>query len=222
MAGSFWDGQGGQVDVVNLTGEVNQFVEPGFETTAPYLADALVEAEGADVAQVSADWDGANPFELDGAIGERPLWVSVRPKRDPAPELRTLHPVFDFTEPVGLGLVGRDLFEQAVLGQLPQSPRIDDERAQILLFVSDGDERRLPEIVGQLPEAELIAYSRSGGWLGDAGAGTDLSGLMVFGNVRARAYPGNDVRVTLSGAAQGFVEIRVAAGAVTVAEIVAE
>jgi hypothetical protein len=88
--------------------------------------------------------------------------------------------------------------------------------------VSDRDGRYLPDVVGELAEAELIAYSRGGGWLGDVDGATDLSGLMVFGNVRARAYPGNDVRVTLSGEAEGFVEIRVAAGAITVAEIVAE
>jgi hypothetical protein len=43
---------------------------------------------------------------------------------------------------------------------------------------------------------------------------------MVFGNVTARNYPGNDVRVTLGGDVEGFTEIRVAADAVTVAEIV--
>jgi hypothetical protein len=113
------------------------------------------------------------------------------------------------------------LIEQLVFGVLPAAPALISERAQAVLFFRDAEGRPLSGIAAELPEAGVIAYSRSGGWSDQHGNTTDLSGLVVLGNIAARAYPGNDVRIDFSGAEEGFADIRIAAGAVTVADVIA-
>ena len=136
--------------------------------------------------------------------------------------MRTLHPVIDFERPVAAGLVARNLLEIVAFGALSRPFAWDEKRAQAVLFVVDRQGKKLEGVLAELPDAEVIAYQRRGQYTDDPGTGTDLGGIIAFGNIEARAYPGNDLRVSFHGRREGWTEIRVAAGAVTMANIVVE
>jgi hypothetical protein len=224
-AGEGGAGQGGAAAgapplSVDIEGSVSEFVNAAFELTSGYARKAVVESEGVEQSTVRASFEGTGTFLLREVRNQEPIWLSVRPDPETEREFRTLHPVLDLSKPVVVPIVGRALLEQLVFGLLPTAPAVIDERAQAVLFFRDQDGRALSGIAAELPEAGIIAYSRSGGWSDQSGITTDLSGLVVLGNITARAYPGNDVRIDFSGAEEGFADIRVAAGAVTVADLV--
>jgi hypothetical protein len=206
---------------VDIEGSVGQYVNAAFELTSAYTRSALVESEGLERSTVHASFEGTGTFLLREVRNQEPIWLSVRPDPETEREFRTLHPVLDLSKPVLVPIVGRALIEQLVFGVLPAAPALISERAQAVLFFRDAEGRPLSGIAAELPEAGVIAYSRSGGWSDQHGDTTDLSGLVVLGNIAARAYPGNDVRIDFSGAEEGFADIRIAAGAVTVADVIA-
>jgi len=220
-AGSTGDGGSAPLSV-ELTGEVLQFVDTGFEATNRYFRNAVIEAEGSEVSRVSVVASDAEPFVLEGVRYEQPIWLSVRPEANASTELRTLHPVINVDRPVQAALVVRSLLEVLAFGSLSRPFLWDEARAQAVLFVVDRQGRKVEGVHAELPGAEVIAYQRRGQYTDDPGTGTDLSGAIAFGNIDARAYPGNDVRVSFHGSRQGWTEIRIAAGAVTVADIVVE
>jgi hypothetical protein len=206
---------------VDIEGSVSEYANAGFKLTSAYTRNAVVESEGFERGTVRASFEGTGTFLLRDVRNQEPIWLSVRPDPETERELRTLHPVLDLSKPVLVPIVGRALIEQLVFGLLPTAPAVLSERAQAVLFFRDPEGRPLSGIVAELAEAGVIAYSRSGGWSDQHGTTTDLSGLVVLGNIAARAYPGNDVRIDFSGAEEGFADIRVAAGAVTVVELIA-
>ena len=205
---------------VDIEGSVTEYVNAAFKVTSGYSRKAVVESEGFEQRTVSSSFEGTGSFLLREVRNQDPIWLSVRPDPDTERELRTLHPVLDPSKPVPVAIVGRDLIEQLVFGLLPTAPALISERAQAVLFFRDREGRPLSGIAAELPEAGVIAYSRSGGWSDQSDITTDLSGLVVLGNITARAYPGNDVRIDFSGAEDGFADIRIAAGAVTVVNLI--
>jgi hypothetical protein len=211
---------GAPSEVIEIQGRVTQFVNAEFASTTAYSRNAVVEGEGLRDSTVSARWNGSQPFTLEGVRNQLPIWLSVRPEPETDREFRSLQLVGG-ESPVSLAIVRRELLE-AVFGLLSRPAQALDDRAQAVLFLSDSAGRLLEDVVVELPAAELIAYARNGGWTDENGAGTSLGGLVVLGNITARSYPGNDVRVRFSGAASGFADIRIAAGAVTVAELTAD
>jgi hypothetical protein len=215
-------GEGGAPNSVDLEGEVVQYVDTGFETTNGYFRNAVLEAEGYDETRVSALATDSGRFLLEGVRYQLPIWLSVRAEADRAGEVRTLHPIVDFEKPVQAALVTRNLLEVIAFGALSQPFSWDEKRAQAVLFMVDRKGNQLEGVLADLPAAELIAYQRRGQYTDSPGTGTDLSGVIAFGNIDARAYPGNDLRVSFHGRREGWTEIRVAAGAVTMANIVIE
>lgn len=220
-AGSTGDG-GAAPDSVALTGDVVQYVDTGFETTSSYFRDAVLEAEGYDQSSVSVTATDSGPFVLEGVRYQQPVWLSVRPEASATTEVRTLHPIVDFENPISAAVVVRSLLEVVAFGALSQPFAWDEKRAQAVLFAVDRQGKKLDGVLAELPGAEVIAYQRRGQYTDAPGTGTDLSGVIAFGNINARAYPGNDVRITFHGRREGWTEIRVAAGAVTMANIVVE
>jgi hypothetical protein len=206
---------------VDIEGSVSEYVNAAFKLTSSYARKAVVESEGIEQNTVSESFEGTGTFLLREVRNQEPIWLSVRPDPDTEREFRTLHPLLDLSKPVVLPIVGRALIEQLVFGLLPTVPEVISERAHAVLFFRDQEGHPLSGVAAELPEAGVIAYSRSGGWSDQSGVTTDLSGLVVLGNIAARAYPGNDVRIDFSGANEGFADIRVAAGAVTVVDLVA-
>jgi hypothetical protein len=215
-------GEAGGSDSVALTGRVNQLLDTRFQSSARYADAAVLEAEGTAEASVSADWTGSGQFTLTGVLRQDPIWLSVRPNRDTTQVLRTLQPVHDPSETIEALLVARQTFEVGVLAQLVEPIELDDSRAQAVIFVVDSAGRGLAGVTAGLPAAAAIAYGRNGLFADEDDAGTDGSGLVVFGNVSARDYPGNDVRIEFGGVVDGFTEIRLASGAVSVATLVAD
>nr|MDQ2647339.1 hypothetical protein [Myxococcota bacterium] len=215
-------GEGGAPNSVDLEGEVVQYVDTGFETTNGYFRNAVLEAEGYDETRVSALATDSGRFLLEGVRYQLPIWLSVRAEADRAGEVRTLHPIVDFEKPVQAALVTRNLLEVIAFGALSQPFSWDEKRAQAVLFMVDRKGNQLEGVLADLPAAELIAYQLRGQYTDSPGTGTDLSGVIAFGNIDARAYPGNDLRVSFHGRREGWTEIRVAAGAVTMANIVIE
>jgi hypothetical protein len=205
---------------VDIEGSVSEYVNAAFKLTSAYTRNAVVESEGLERGTVRASFEGTGMFLLSEVRNQEPIWLSVRPDPETEREFRTLHPVLDWSKPVILPIVGRALIEQLVFGVLPTAPAVISERAHVVLFFRDPEGRPLSGIVAELPEAGVIAYSRSGLWSDQNGTASDLSGLVVLGNIAARAYPGSDVRIDFSGAEEGFADIRVAAGAVTVADLI--
>jgi hypothetical protein len=215
-------GEGGAPDSVDLTGEVVQYVDTGFETTSGYFRDAVIEAEGYEESRVSVIATDSEPFLLEGVRYQLPIWLSVRPDADVSTEVRTLHPIVDFEKPIPTAVVVRSLLGVVAFGALSQPFAWDEKRAQAVLFVVDRQGKKVEGVLADLPGAEVIAYQRRGQYTDSPGTGTDLSGVIAFGNIDARAYPGNDLRVSFHGTREGWTELRVAAGAVTMANIVVE
>ena len=214
------DGEGGAAEAVEIEGSVAEYVDDGFILTRNYTRDAIIEAAGVDQRQVSATWNGSDPFVLRVVRNERPIWLSVRPEADTGLELRTLHPIIHGASAVVLPIIDRVTIGQLVFGLLPSLPLLDDERAQAVIFFRGDDRRTLNGLIAELPAAAVIAYARGGGWTEEDALGTDASGLVVLGNITARSYPGADVRIGFRGAREGYADIRIAAGAVTVADVV--
>jgi hypothetical protein len=65
-----------------------------------------------------------------------------------------------------------------------------------------------------LGDSQLTAYSSGALWSSDVAA-TDGTGLVLLGNVPALAFPGSNKRIVLSGAASGFIDVRVIADGVS-------
>jgi hypothetical protein len=76
----------------------------------------------------------------------------------------------------------------------------------------DEDLRSVAGISGKLT-SEVTAYRAAGGWVGDDV--TDDSGMIFFGNVQAGSAL-TSVAISLSGAVTTRIDVKVAAGAVTV------
>ena len=205
---------------VDIDGTVARYVGLTFSSVTRYSRSAVLEAEGSEKSTVSTTWEGSGSFLLRGVRNQEPIWLSVRPEAATSTDLRTLHAMIDVSDSVNVPIVGREVIEQ-VFAALSGLPQLLSDRAQAALVFTDRDGRALADIVAELPAAEVIAYARNSGWTDGVRNGTDLSGLVLLGNISARKYPGNDVRVDFSGAKNGFADLRIAAGAVTVTKVVA-
>ncbi|HEY8946639.1 MAG TPA: hypothetical protein VIM73_20445 [Polyangiaceae bacterium] len=211
-------GAGGAND--SLEGSVLEFVDDQFESSVTFTGTATLVAEGARGGTTTASWDGADPFQLSGFEQEQGLtWVLV----SPAPNrgvLPTLHPV-----PTGnvrradLGLVRTDNLDLILLLLTVPLERLP-ERAQLVLRFTDPESTTggAEGVRVVSSDAEFISYAVEGTW-SDLETATDQSGLVLLGNLSAPPFPGSTKRLSLAGALTGTLEVRVAAGAVSVVEV---
>jgi hypothetical protein len=211
-------GQSGEAGAGLLQGTVVEFVADDFSTSVPYVESAIVETEGTDAPIVSATWDGANPFTLQGFSSSSETWISVRPSSGTV-TLRTLHPVATNQEStVDLGLVLTDTLDVVFsILTLPQE-RLAGYGQVVLSFKQVGTNAGVAGVSVSSPDAAFVAYQVGGAWTLDDPR-TDAAGLVILGNFAAPDYPGTNRRIAISGRASGAVDVRVAAGAVTLVQI---
>lgn len=203
-----------------LKGTIEDFVDDTFDNALPYTDPAVVEGVGANGKVVSTLWNGAEPFVLEGIESRDLSWVSVRPQTGLL-NLRTLHPVAtNVRKSVELGMVRADVIDGMFL-QLAIPKQRAAGAVQVVLFFSvtkAGVTKGVTGVTAFASLADFTAYNIGGNW-GIDPPRTDASGLAVLGNVPAQIYPGNKLRITLGGTASGFIDVGIAADAVTLVEV---
>lgn len=202
---------------VEIRGTVTEFSDTGFSVTRPFGERAVVEATGVESTTVSAIFNGSDPFHLSDVRLTSPIWVSVRPESGASRLLRTLHPVSAGEDDVTLGLVPRATLT-LIYSLLTVPVELDREAGHAVLFLVGSTGAGASGVHVAAPEAKVVAYARDGTFT-DQDVGTGVSGLVVLGNVRTRAYPGSEVRVTFSNGATGHADIRVASDSVSLVEV---
>lgn len=215
-AGSFWSG--GAPD--EIVGVVRELSDDRFDRTIAFTNTAIIEAEGEEERFARATYNGFDPFVLRDFQPADPIWVLARPEENRG-VLPTMHPIDPRAafadEPIDFGLVRADTLDvifglavdQAPNGRLPGT-------GQAILWFTDSRGEGIPGIEVTFPEAELVSYG--GTWVSGE-TQTDQSGLVLLGNVVTPAFPGSTKRVRLSGAATGYVLIRVASNAVSLVQV---
>jgi hypothetical protein len=203
-----------------LSGTVVELVDDSFVTSIPFAGSAIVEAQASNGAVLSTTFDGQHPFTLTGVEPAVPSWISVRPSSG-TENLRTLHPVAtNINRSVDLGLVRADTLDE-MFGILTVPAQLGSGTAQIVLAFSVTQGASTSGAAGvqvALPDSAFVAYKNGAAWSSDE-PGTDTSGLVVLGNVPAVAFPGTTKRIFLSGSSSGFIDVRVAAEAVSLVAV---
>ena len=221
QAGAGGAGSGGASSAGNggaaltLRGSVVEWLDATFDRAQDLAELASVRATAAGGTIVQAPWDGANTFVLGGFSVANPTWVSVLPQR--ATLLETLHPVpTAVTQDLELGVVAADTFD-SLLQSLGAAVERDPARAQVVLIFTRTNGTNVQGVSVSGVTAQGVGYQQSGVW--SAATSTDISGRAALFNLSAPAFPGTTERVTLGGVANGYVQVRVAAGAVSVLEV---
>ena len=210
----------------SLTGQVLVLKDDSFVTATPYPNGATISADGASGSPVTATWDGATPYQLDGVARLATNWVSVKPTLVGGDALLTYRAVqTTTTSSIDLAMASQTVLSGifTAVSSL-QSPNFGQV---VLFFRSAGGGAALSGLHVVMPKAELAAYKSAAGWILDDGTAiTDTSGLVVFGNVDPANSAGTQA-VTVTKAAtstsaavsEGQFAVRVVQGAVTIATV---
>lgn len=215
-------GAGGAAEPLELTGTVREFVDDRFRVSNAFSSRATIELEGRRGGLVRTTYTGSGTFRLSGFEEEDPLWVRVAPEENRG-VLPTLHPIL--LEDVGrnalqLGLVRSEVIDLIfALSQDPEGPL--GEHAQVVLWFRSASGQGRAGVTVSLPEADFASYARAGTW-SNAELETDATGLVLLANVGAPRFPGSTERVSLGGTASGYIQVRVAADAVSLVEVPVE
>ncbi len=210
-------GGGGASGAGTLQGSVVEWADESFVTTVAYNEPAQIRAEGSSgTSLVQARWNGVDPFELTGFRQAGTTWISVFPSS--LSVLETLHPLSTaLPSDVAFGLVASDMFDAIVQSLGVASARLP-ERGQVLFIFTGRNGNGLADVTVTSTDAEFIGYQERGVWSPGVEA-TDSAGLAVLLNLVTTEFPGVTRRVQLGGIASGFVEVRVASGAVSVVSV---
>lgn len=206
-------------DFSTLRGTVVDLVDDAFRTSIPDTEPAIVEAQGRNVAIVSADWNGSDPFVLSGVQSALDVaWLSVRPKQGNA-TVRTLTPIApSLSSNVELPLVRTELLDSIFFGLSTPVTRQSGTGQLVVSFVATRTGVGLAGVKVTSNRSALVAYRSGGLWSTDV-VQTDSSGLVLIGNVTAAAFPGTPITISLSGVISSSVSFAVAADAVTLSEV---
>jgi hypothetical protein len=193
-----------------FSGSVVVFNDDYFDRGDAFTGMAKVSANGKSGGRVTANYDGTG-FELDEVLKDRGNWFWVQPAAGTG-ALPTLIPIDTRTTKADRLTVGvvNALDVDNIFAFLNTERSM--ERAQVVLTLLDEDLRSVPSVSGKL-NSEVTAYRAAGGWVGDNV--TDDSGMIFFGNVQAGSAL-SSVSISLSGAVTTRIDVKVAAGAVTV------
>ena len=199
-----------------FSGSLVAFNDDYFDRGDAFTGLAKVSATGESGGRVTADYDG-DRFELKQVLKDPGNWFVVEPAGGTG-MIPTLIPVDTRTtksDRVTVGVVnGLDVDNIFAFLNTERSV----ERAQVVLTLLDKGLRSVPGVTGDLT-SEVTAYRAAGGWVGDDF--TDDSGMIFFGNVRAGSAL-SSVSISLSGAVTGRVDVKVAAGAITVVSAIVD
>jgi hypothetical protein len=193
-----------------FSGSLMAFNDDFFDRGDAFTGRAKVSATGESGARVMADYDGTG-FELNGVLKDPGNWFWAEPAGGTG-MIPTLTPVDTRTakgDRLTIG-VANGLDVDNIFAFLNTERSV--ERAQVVLTVLDEGLRSVPGVAGTL-SSEVTAYRAAGGWVGDDF--TDDSGMIFFGNVRTGSAL-SSVSISLTGAVTTRVDVKVAAGAITV------
>lgn len=210
-------GTGG--DAVVLEGTVTVFRDDRFGPADPLAELASVTASGADGALVATTFDGVHPFELPNVAASELNWVAVQPLASDLELLAALHPVDTRPAPfLSLSVARVDTLSQ-IYATVTAQTTVALDRGHILLFFRDTAGHPVSGVQVSSSGAELVAYATGETWDTTLGE-TSSRGIALLGNVPAGDFPGADATVSTAGALSGGISLRVAAGTLTVSEVV--
>jgi hypothetical protein len=193
-----------------FSGSVLAFDDDYFDRGGAFTGRAKVSATGESGTRVTSEYDGKS-FTLNNVLKVPSNWFRVEPAAGTG-MLPTLMPVDTRTAKADLLTVGvvNGVDVDNIFAFLNTERSV--ERAQVVLTLLDKSLRSVPGVTGTLT-SEVTAYRAAGGWIGDDV--TDNSGMIFFGNVQAGSAL-SSVSISLRGAVTTRVDVKVAAGAVTV------
>ena len=210
----------------SLTGQVLLLSDDSFVHAALYTNGATVTADGASGSPVTADWDGADPYLLEGVARAATNWVSVKPALVGGdPQLTYQAVATTSVDSVNLALVSGTTLD-GVFNSV-SSIRSPNFGQVVLFFRSAGTGAALSGLHVAMAKADIAAYRSGTIWsLDDGTAVTDPTGLVVFGNVDPANSAGTQI-VTVTKAATstsaaidgGQFSVKVVQGAVTIATV---
>jgi hypothetical protein len=186
-----------------------------FERSSAYGAGAEVSADGAGKRVNARATGGA--FELEGVLKTEENWFLVEP--DSRSEvLPTITPVDTVTKSSGgiPVLTSLDVDQIFMLSLVPSERAL--QRAQLVLTVIDEQGRGVSGITARAG-AEVVVYRSADFWAATEGMTTDNSGMVFLGNIPASSALARGT-VTLAGARVASIDVRLKAGAVTLATVV--
>jgi hypothetical protein len=210
----------GEETTRSVSGTVALFDDDTFVAAQHFGQSALVSAEGAAGTRRSVLYNGVD-FTLDGVRVSPENWFFIEPAGSGVDALTTLEPVDTSIDPLELVLVRASALE-LMYGVLSQPVSLDMSAGHVVLrFFNPLTNEAVSGISVAMAQAALVAYADAGTW-SDVSTSTGASGLAVLGNVAALAAPGSRHLVTIAGIATGTLEVVVAGGAVSLADVAIE
>lgn len=165
----------------------------------------------------SFDYDGA-AFEATGVEARVNTWFAAQPKND-ATTLMTITQHDGTKAGLEVPLVQRSVLED-ILGGLLNPATISSTGAQLIVRLVDESGEPIGQARPQVIGGPNIAYSDSGVWTDSEDATSD-DGLFLSYNIPSSSLPGQTVKLIISGSVSDEFTVPIAAGAVTVATLVA-
>lgn len=193
-------------------GTVARFSDSTFVLTEPYELPAqvwLMERGGEQVSRVP--YDG---LSFRAPLSDQPMWLAVVPEFD-----RTTLPtmmLWDGVDQEPRPTLAPDQMLAEILGGLIYADTLNELRAHLLVQVVAADDRvgGVAGVKPLVPGGPTLAFEERGVW-SDIDEGTGESGLFLSYNIVARALPGQDVNVTLTGTVDAEFQVRLAEGVLT-------
>jgi hypothetical protein len=201
---------------VTLTGSIVQFTETQFVQVTGFTGPGVLEVYGA-AGLLTEGTFSQGSFALPEIEAAPFVWALARPDSEAIhyPTWSAL-PATASTQ-LNVPLLPRALVEE-VMNSLAVPAVPAQGTAQVLLRLFDQNQAPLAGATVAAPAAQLVMYAAQGTW-SDVENATDLTGLVLLGNVAAGNLPGNELQLTLGGAASGSALVRVANDTATVVDL---
>lgn len=219
--GAGGEGGGGSATVDELLlGSVRTFSDSTFTALIPFADPALIKASAADgQGFVEGNYDGLE-FAIEGAQTQGSVWALVEP------ESGSFMPTIGRYEPktarVTLRVV-RVEFVEEIFDTLSVVASPDPGEGHVLVRAIDANGDGVAGIEVNVEGAPFLTYAQNGAasW-NEFLETTTVDGLAFAGNITTGFFPGKSAEVAISGVTIELESVIVAAGAVTVLDIVVD
>jgi hypothetical protein len=203
----------------SLSGTVVILQDPSFSIVSPFSEPAQIIAQGLAGAEVTANYDGTNPFQMSGVRYAASVWMTVTPTSGVSGALPTLQPVDTIQSPViQLYLVSSSVLDN-IYSVLTQPVQRQAGSAQIVLrFEDSGSLAAVANVeVTQHPGGTLI-YDSGGTW-SDVATGTGQFGMVIVANALPGVADVVKFQVGTTSTTTQQVTVQGAVGTVTYASV---
>lgn len=221
--GGLGEGGAGSSDRITLTGTIVQFTETQFVQVTGFTGPGTLEVYGPSGLPTTGTFiDGGFTLPdveitLPDVESSSVVWALARPDSE-ALHYPTWTPVPAVANrQTTLPLVLRSLIEE-IMSSLAVPAIPEPGTAQVVLRILDSNQAPLAGVTVASPGAQLVVYAAQGTW-SEVETATDVTGLVLLGNIAASAVPGNELQLTFGGAASGNALVRVANDTATVVEM---